>query len=366
MKIEHNTSHGQTGTKLKKTNARYMVVVSVLSIVMVMSNVAYASPMKFHAHPELPSYALTQQEKIDEQTDLHPDWLGMLSWNSTGAKIDYLGPASSNPFKIDRSHWHHSPPISNMTKSNMSLYNTKSTISPLTITKPINVYDSIYWHYYLGGNSIYKIDESYSALASTTSGTDLYHWLDAKNSNTNYWLQTGAVYDKADFFGSSPQWYVDFDQWSTTGSCSEVSGFPFQSTHAFTTNQALDGYIRADSSTAGKYYMGVLQSGSGASTTFTISGDTGHSIDVGFTSSCSKDFPSGSQVEEESNSGNTFYYGTMTYDYTFYDTSTSSSNTYVYSYNGKGGSGGNVTPSSTPGSSASMTYACYYNAPYCP
>src|SRR5438093_9919721 len=123
--------------KNKKTkNIRYIAAVSVLSIVMVMSNVAGAEPVKYHEHPELPTYALTQQQKIDEQTDLHPDWVGILTWNATGAKIVYLGPSSSNPFKIDRSHRHHSPPISNVTKSSIS--STQGAASPLFGNKLIN------------------------------------------------------------------------------------------------------------------------------------------------------------------------------------------------------------------------------------
>ncbi|CUR51923.1 exported protein of unknown function [Nitrosotalea devaniterrae] len=364
----------QKETEKKQMNGqtyRKILLASAISIILILPNTmilqSNAATVQ-HSHPELPSNALALQQKIDEQTDIHPDWIGILDWNSTGAEIKYLGPAKSNPFKVDPSKWHHTPILVNETRQTTVSNGKQASVSPLVggTYRPVKVYDSIYWHYNLGGNSIYEITDSYTLTTSNVSGVDLFHWLDAKTSTTGYWPQVSAVYDYANFFGFGQTWSVAFDLWNT-GSCTEPAGFPFTTTHAFTTGSTATGYIRADSTTAGKYYMGVTSGGSGASTTFTISGDTGHNIDVGYTTGGGCQYPSGSEVEETASTNTAiYYYGTLTYNYSFYDTSTSSANSYVYSYNGKGGFGGNVSPSATPGTPSSMTYTCYFNAPYCP
>ncbi len=168
-----------------------------------------------------------------------------------------------------------------------------------------------------------------------------------------YLLQASAVYDKAKLFDTTSKWYANFDLWDTTD-CTEDSSFPIQSEVSFTTDNTATSYIRADS-TDGKYKMYVSSGGSGAGVTVTISGDTGNNIDVGYTSRSGCQFPSGAHVEEQSNNGNTHYYGTIEYPYGFYETSSSSKETSVYSYNGKGGYGGSVTEYTSP---AKLKFSC--------
>jgi len=349
-------------TKLaQKKRIMYIAYASILSIVLMLPNstMLTANAVLQHSHPDLPSQAQKSQQQIDEQMDLHPDWIGILTWNSTNASIRYLGPGDSSPYKIDHAHWGHTPPTVNATRQSIASSGTIISSSPLvTAYKTVNVFDSIYWHYFGGGNSIYKIQQSYPLVASSTSGVDLEHWLDSKNSNTNKWLQVSAVYDKALFYGASPSWYVFFDRWDTTSGtgCSEDSTYPQHISVPFTTGNTATAYIRADSVTAGRYIMEVDSGSNGGSISMNISGDTGHNIDIGRTSNCNKVFGSGAQVEEDATSpSGIFYYGTNTYTYGFYDTSTSSKNTSIYSYNGKEGYGGSITASTSP---AYLTFSC--------
>jgi hypothetical protein len=314
--------------------------------------------------PEIPTHAAKLHDMVDRETNRHPDWVGLISWNETNAKIDYLGPADKNPYRIDQSRWAHSPPTVNNTKieqvtvASPTTNLASGTSSLLTIYKPVNVFDSIYWRLFGGGNSIYKIEQSYTLIASTTTDVNLYHWLNAHNSNNKKWLQVSAVYDKAKFWDTTSKWYVGFDLWDMTSAtnCAQDSSFPIQSSIGFTTGNTATAYIRADGTTAGKYWMGVTSGGSGASVSVTIPSDTGSTIDIGYTSNCSKAFPSATQIEEESTtSGAIYYYGQPTYTYKFYPTSTSSPTTTVYSYNGKGGYGGSVTESTNP---AWVKYSC--------
>ncbi|MEO9309709.1 MAG: hypothetical protein ABI337_05380 [Nitrososphaera sp.] len=131
--------------------------------------------------PEIPTHAAKLHDMVDRETNRHPDWVGLISWNETNAKIDYLGPADKNPYRIDQSRWAHSPPTVNNTKieqvtvASPTTNLASGTSSLLTIYKPVNVFDSIYWRLFGGGNSIYKIEQSYTLIASTTTDVNLYH-----------------------------------------------------------------------------------------------------------------------------------------------------------------------------------------------
>ena len=345
----------------QKKHFKYIVYASMLFVILMLpnTNMLTANAVLQHLHPELPLQAQKSQQQIDEQMDLHPDWIGILTWNSTSASINYLGPGDSSPYKIDHAHWSHAPPTVNATRQTATSNGKTISVSPLvTLYTTVNVFDSIYWHYFGGGNSIYKIQQSYPLVASSTSGVDLYHWLDSKNSNTNKFLQVSAMYDKADLVGTTPAWYVFFDRWDTTSGtgCSEDSTFPQHVPVSFTTGNTATAFIRADSVTAGRYILEVDSGSNGGSLSTNISGDTGHNIDIGRTSNCSKAFPSGAEVEEQATSSTSvYYYGTNTYTYGFYDTSSSSMNTSIYSYNGKEGFGGSVTASTSP---AYLTFSC--------
>ncbi|MGI0060341.1 MAG: hypothetical protein ACREBJ_11310, partial [Nitrosotalea sp.] len=59
--------------------------------------------------------ALAVRDTIDKATNNHPDWIGIMDWNKTYAKILYLGPADKSPYKLDHSKWPHAP-FNNSTK----------------------------------------------------------------------------------------------------------------------------------------------------------------------------------------------------------------------------------------------------------
>lgn len=350
----------------KKTNHAFAV--STLFVMLLTYNVTMmpinATTENDNSIPEMPEHAFKVQELVDKEIDIHPDWIGLVTWDEDSAKIAYLGPSQDNPYRLTQSNWAHTPPIENSTavQEHKIASNTisKDTTdddnfsSLTTLYTTVNVFDSIYWREFLGGNDIYKIEHSFPLKASTTNGVNLYHWLDAKNSNTEYWLQVSAVYDKAKLFDTTEKWYANFDLWDTTD-CTEDPSFPIQSEVSFTTDDTATSYIRADSED-GKYKMGVTSEGTGAAVTFTLPNDNGNNIDVGRTTGSGCVFPSGAHVEEQStSSGTVHYYGTTDYVYGFYETSTSSKETSVYDYYGKEGSGGSVTEYTNP---AKLRFSC--------
>ncbi len=350
-------------------------ITSILSLALLLSStgiiVANAIPMSDSPETtaqaigitEIPAHAVKVRDMIDSETNRHPDWVGVMSWNETDAKIDYLGPADKNPYRIDHSKWAHSPPTNNAEIGQTSVVSPITGLSSgtsmlTTIYRPVNVFDSIYWRLFGGGNSIYKIEQSYTLTASTTTDVNLYHWFNAHNSNNKKWFQISAIYDKAKFWNPTSQWYAGFDMWDMTSatSCAEDSAFPIQSPMAFTTGSTATAYIRADGTIAGKYWFGITSGATGSSVSVIIPGDTGTTIDIGMTTSCGKQFPSGTEIEEvTTTSGAIYYYGQPTYTYKFYPTSISSPTTSIYSYNGKGGVGGSVTESTNP---AWVKYSC--------
>jgi hypothetical protein len=278
------------------------------------------------------------------------------------------GPADKSPYKLDHSKWPHAP-FNNSTKIHKATIlvptGTAGTFAPLVTTKVVNVFDSIYWRVFGGGNSIYKIQQTFTLDQSSTPGTDLYDWLDAHNSNVQKWIQVGAVYDTAKFWNTTPQWYASFDMW-TMSTDTEDSSFPQEIALGLTTGRTATAYISADTVTSGKYWLSISDGIATKTMAVTVSGDTGNTIDIGYTTKSigggTAYFPSGTEVEEDSSSGNTYYYGTPTFTYTFNPTSTTTT-TSVYSYAGKGGYGsGTPTESTNP---AWIQFSCT-NALTCP
>lgn len=311
--------------------------------------------------------ALAVRDTIDKAANNHPDWIGIMDWNKTYAKILYLGPADKSPYKLDHSKWPHAP-FNNSTKILKTTIlvptGTAGIVIPLSTSKVVNVFDSIYWRMFGGGNSIYKIQQAFTLNPSSTPGTDLYNWLDAHNSNIQKWLQVGAVYDTSKFWNTT-QWYASFDMW-TMSTDTEDSAFPQEIPSSLTTGGTATAYISADTATSGKYWLSISDGISTKTMTVIISGDAGNTIDIGYTAKSigggTAYFPSGTEIEEDSSSGSTYYYGTPTFTYALKPTSTTTS-TSVYSYAGKDGYGsGTLTESTNP---AWIKFSCT-NALTCP
>jgi len=286
---------------------------------------------------EIPTHAAKLQQIIDRETDKHPDWVGMISWDSHKATIDYLGPASNNPFKLTGKH-----------KSNPDVHIQ-------TPYRPVNARTGIIKDTTSSSTAIYKEVEQFTAKASNVNKVNYDQIVNAMSSNNVHWLQTIVVYDKAQIFGS-PGWHVIYDGY-TVSYCTEDASFPVVSASlSFNVGDTIQSYIRADSVTAGKYTRGAtdINTGAGHSFTYTISGDSGHNINLGrqFNSASNCPFPSGSQAEEENTDNvSKFNFGTQSFTFFFYDTPTSSVTTSVTGFFAMDGCGATVSNVNNPAKS---------------
>jgi len=292
-------------------------------------------------YPDLPIHAALKQQEIDNALNSDQNWIGMMTWNATSAKIDYLGPSESNPHIVKNEY-------NGKLLQSGSPFNDAPIIQVVT-TKPVNKFDSINKASSSSTTALYKVQQDFPLKWSTTSGVNLYPWLDAKNSNNGSWLQVSAFYDTQGAFGT-PAWHVGYDAYATS-TCGQYISFPIQSVSMpFGVSDPVSAWIRGDS-TAGRYNMGVFDNIAlvGTSLTFNISGDSGvNTINLGRTTGGNCVYPSGTQVEEESNNGNKYNFGTFIFDYKFYQTPTSSATTSASGFFGPEGCGANVSAQNSP------------------
>lgn len=80
-----------------------LLIVTLSTIVVLLQEAWGLSPTKsqsisFSSH--MPPEAKKLQIYINHQVATHNDWIGHLSWNKTGGHVMYLGPYSSDPFKV--------------------------------------------------------------------------------------------------------------------------------------------------------------------------------------------------------------------------------------------------------------------------
>ncbi|MGI0088567.1 MAG: hypothetical protein ACREBI_11515 [Nitrosotalea sp.] len=150
-----------------------------------------------------PAQAIQFQEHITEQIKLHRGWVGVLSWNATGATIHYLGPANKNPYHRGVEAGTCSPPC-------------QQAAAQITPTSYPN-----------GGSNTQpaEIDSSFTAKASTNSYTDLLMDLNGWDGSGSDWLQSVLLYNIAGEGGlSSNTWYAEMDAHDSSGN--EESGYP--------------------------------------------------------------------------------------------------------------------------------------------
>lgn len=276
--------------------------------------------------------AKVKQKEIDDALAKHSDWIGMLSWNSTTATIDYLGPAEENPYNAGPEAYL-APAV---TVQKASAPNTLSGTS---------------------GTAIYRIEENFYNKYSTSTSVDYRQVLNAMSSDKKRWLQVGMVYDSQSLWGT-PSWRLLYNSWFTTGANEKaITSSPVTTGPS----SPIELYIRADSATAGKYRLGFFDSVylSGASLSWTFGGDTGKNINIGTVSNIYGTFPSGSMVEEYSKTGTAKYnFGTQTFSLAFLKTSTSSETTAVSGFTVAGfGSCASATNVNSP-ASTSYRYTC--------
>lgn len=256
----------------------------------------------------------------------------MLSWNSTTATIDYLGPSDKNPHN-GGSEVYLAPAVTVQKGS------APQKLSGETST------------------AVYREKMTFSNKYSTSTTVDYRQVLNAMSSNNSRWLQIGMVYDSTSQWGS-PAWHLIYNSWFMTGANDKAVV-----SNALTTGPSspTEHYIRADTATAGKYYMGYFDNVylSVASITWTFGGDTGHNINLGTVSNIYGTFPSGSMVEEYSTSGSSrFNFGTQAFYLYFLKTSTSSETSAVTGFDVPGfGSCASASNVNSP-ARTTYTYTC--------
>jgi len=176
------------------------------------------------------------------------------------------------------------------------------------------------------------------------------------NSGNSHWLQVGLLYDSGDLIGASPSWRVQYNSW-TTSSC----GIDFNTASVAqteSTGDSIESYIMADASQAGHYTMGVTDTtqNNGALTGFSVTGDSGHSINLGQQTGSGCTYPSGPMEEEISNVifPTKYNFGHQPFTMGFYDTSTSGKTTSVNGWNA--GVGSTCISTSTQNNPAKATF----------
>jgi hypothetical protein len=297
------------------------------------------------------------QHKIDEQLSLHSGWVGFLSWNSNNATILYLGPAELNPYSVKHIRLNH-----HMINASSNTGSGEAENNPLP-DRPVNERDAILSDTTSGSTAEFEEDANYNLKASDDPLINFDTWLNAINSNHQYFLQVTPFYDERSVWGPTPAWRMDYDV-VVESTCLDYSGYPSVSApiSAFNPSDPVKAYIRANTNTAGEYTMGVFDNLSliGQSSSFTLPNDNGHNINLGhdqMNSFPNCGYASGAQVEEDSDgSGETWNFGSMSYTYGFYDTSTSSQTTSVNGFYGKEGYGATVLTVSGQGNQAATTY----------
>lgn len=350
MKIQNN-----------KTRTTLVIMISIVLVFMILSpttvlpNVkGFSSPVSKIApfnDPRVPLEASVLQEKISEEVKLHPGWIGMLSWNKTNAKIDYLGPSELSPFLIKQVY----NPWSNL---------NNKTSDRKSDPQVLNDADALKGASGGGGTNgqIISAEQSNYNLIKSTATVNNIQILDSMNSNNNDWLQVGTVYDSLSQFPNGVGWKVVFQGWPVGFSC----GTPFlnQASTVLSTwanHDPIQAYI-SSTSTAGQYTMSALDTLAllGSSTTVSISGDTGtNTIQLGQigTPGFSCYYPSGAQIEQWSNGNTPYQFGSDAYSFQFtlQSGSTTSTTTGFDGLVQQVGSGVTVSTSTSP---AKITYNC--------
>ena len=265
----------------------------------------------------------------------------MISWNSTSVKFDYLGPADSNPFKVKNTV----PPPTN-----------QQTVRPLTASTILETGVAPTMDR-SGSTSEYKEIQDFTSKASNTN-TDLYQVLNAMSSANSHWLQVALTYDNGDVIGSSPSWRVAYNGWTISSCGNDFSTASVAQTES--AGDSIESYIRADASQAGQYTMGVTDTtqNNGALSGFSISGDTGHSINLGQQTGNGCTYPSGPMEEEISGAifPTKYNFGSQAFTMGFYDTSTSGKTTSVSGWNSAVGNSCISTSTQNNPAKATFTY----------
>ncbi|GEM_PF-1892441 len=301
----------------------------------------YVNAQQVNRESNLPPVAQKLLDYMHQQFEKHPDWVGMMRWNTTAASFDYLGPANQNPYRV---HGIFMQPTG-VLNGGVGIVSDRSN----------------------GGTSEWKEISTYTNQALSSTNTDLFQVLNAMNSNSAHWLQVAAVYDNAQLIGTTGVgWKVTIDSFSTSA-CS-TTGEWFVSSPIQTYMQSghsMQSFLYADQSQAGHYDAGVTDTSAnnGYLYGFGITGDSGSTINLGETDIGSCHFSSGPEQEEQSDGSTTnpTKYNNEAYAMGFYDTPTSSETTSVQNWETPWLSscmGLSPNPPPTSPAVATFTYTC--------
>jgi len=271
----------------------------------------------------VPTYNLMKHELAQ-----NPGWFGTMSWDSHGAKIDYVGPADTNPFRVKA-----------------TIFTEMSPSAPINIgVAPTSDRG--------GATSEYKEVQNFTAQASNVSTVDEYQILNALNSNSSDWIQDGLVYDIAGIYHQANVWKQIIDFWTKSPCAHDNTGFPTGGTITVTAGDSIQSYIYADQTHAGQYDIGIsdLTQSTGRLSSISVSGDTGSVINLNQITCGGGAYTSGPQMEEHdtSNSSKIYSFASMSYPQGYYDTTTSAKTTSVSSWHGANGCGATVTTANNP------------------
>jgi hypothetical protein len=313
------------------------MIVTILAVIISSGlHLSYAEPRTSdHA---IPAHAENLRESISSQLSAHKDWVLMESWNPTGAKIDYLGPAASNPHKI------HGVAMAPTNLLDNGIAATSDTTS--------------------GSTSEWKETANFANQAISSTSVDLFQILDALSSDSAHWIQVGVVYDNANLINSTPSWHVAYDSFSTSSCSNTAEWFVSSGPQNFSSGDPIQSYIYADTSQPGHYVMGAsdAKANTGTLYEFGISGDTGTNIKLGEADVSFCHYSAGPEQEEQSN-GSTFTvsFSDEQYAMGYYDTPSSSLTTSVTNWNNLWGTNCvslNPSPPPTNPASATFHYGC--------
>ncbi len=320
--------------------SRSIVIIAVLFITVFLisgPSSSYSLPARVVTN-EVPQHAEKLLESVQGKLAAHKDWVLMLSWNSTGTKIDYLGPTSSNP------HIVHGIAMAPTNILDNGIGASSDTTS--------------------GSTAEWKETANFTNQAISSTSTDLFQILDALSSNSSQWIQVGVVYDNADLMGTSPSWRVAYDSFGTSSCSSSAEWFVSSGAQNFIAGDPIESYIYADTSQPGHYIMGAsdTKQNTGTLYEFGLSGDSGTNIKLGEVDINGCHYSAGPEQEEQSNGSlGTVSFSDEQYSMGYYDTSTSSVTTSISAWNSLWGTSCvslNPSPPPTSPVSATFHYGC--------
>ncbi|MGI0006746.1 MAG: hypothetical protein ACREAR_01975 [Nitrosotalea sp.] len=286
-------------------------------------------------HNPIPLHAEKMRISLAETISAHPNWVYMMSWNSTSSTVDYLGPAGSNPHIVH------------------GVYMAPTGVIDKGISTNADATNG-------GMASEWKEVSDFTNQKITSSSTDLFQILDALNSNSAHWLQVGVLYDNANLINPTPSWRVAYNSFSTSTCSSTGEWFVTSLPQTMNPGDSVESYVYVDTSQAGHYVMGETDSTANTGTLygFGISGDAGSTINLGEVDVGACHYSAGPEQEEQSN-GSTIpvAFGDEHYAMGYYDTSSSSRTNSVFSWNSPWGTSCiTLNPSPPPTNPADITF----------